>query len=119
MGFTTIGPHRDDIKFTLNGEDARIFGSQGQQRTVALSLKLAETELFFSRFGEYPVLILDDVLSELDASRQKKLLSAVEHIQTIFTATELPRGVFSGKDYNKTVIEGGAIKSTRSNRRAD
>ena len=97
MGFTTIGPHRDDIKFTLNGEDARIFGSQGQQRTVALSLKLAETELFFSRFGEYPVLILDDVLSELDASRQKKLLSAVEHIQTIFTATELPRGVFSGK----------------------
>ena len=119
MGFTTIGPHRDDIKFTLNGEDARIFGSQGQQRTVALSLKLAETELFYSRFGEYPVLILDDVLSELDGSRQKKLLSAVEHIQTIFTATELPRGVFSGKEYNKTVIEGGAIKSTRSNRRAD
>ena len=63
LGFTSIGPHRDDIKFTLNDEDVRVYGSQGQQRTVALSLKLAETELFKKRFNEYPVLILDDVLS--------------------------------------------------------
>ena len=111
LGFTSIGPHRDDIKFILNGEDARVFGSQGQQRTVALALKLAETELFYNRFGEYPILILDDVLSELDKSRKKKLLSAVGHLQTIFTSTEVPRGVFATGSYRKTVIENGAIKS--------
>ena len=77
LGFTGIGPHRDDIKFTLNSEDARVFGSQGQQRTIALSLKLAEAETFKSRFGEYPVLILDDVLSELDKKRQRQLIDAV------------------------------------------
>ena len=57
LGYTSIGPHRDDIKFTLNGDDVRVFGSQGQQRTVALSLKLAETEMFYDKFNEYPVLI--------------------------------------------------------------
>ncbi len=110
LGFTTIGPHRDDIKFTLNGLDARVYGSQGQQRTVALALKLAETETFKNRFGEYPILILDDVLSELDKRRQRRLISGVEHLQTIFTATGFDRSVFKGKDINKIVIQNGKIK---------
>ncbi len=110
LGYTGIGPHRDDIKFVLNNTDARIYGSQGQQRTVALSLKLAETEIFFNRFGEYPILILDDVLSELDKTRQKKLVSAVEHLQTIFTATGIDRTIFRGKVINKLTVDGGKIK---------
>lgn len=111
LGFTSIGPHRDDIKFTISGADARIYGSQGQQRTVALALKLAETEAFYARFKEYPVLILDDVLSELDKTRQKKLMTAVEKLQTVFTATEAPRGLFGlSKNYNKIEIVSGKIK---------
>ena len=110
LGFTTIGPHRDDIKFSLNGMDARVFGSQGQQRTIALSLKLAETEVFNDRFGEYPVLILDDVLSELDRQRQKRLINSVEKMQTIFTATGIDRTVFKDKTVKKFVVENGKIK---------
>lgn len=110
FGFTTIGPHRDDIKFTVSGMDARIYASQGQQRTVALALKLAETETFYKRFGEYPVLILDDVLSELDKSRQRRLIDSVDKMQTIFTATGIDRSVFKGREIKKFVIENGKIK---------
>lgn len=110
LGFTSIGPHRDDIKFTLNDMDVRVYGSQGQQRTVALSLKLAETETFFNRFGEYPILILDDVLSELDKKRQRKLVSAVEHLQTIFTATGMDRTIFKNKQFNRLIVENGKVK---------
>ena len=113
IGYTTVGPHRDDIKFSLNGDDVRVFGSQGQQRTVALSLKLAETETFYNRFNEYPILILDDVLSELDKKRQKKLVGAVEHLQTIFTATGIDRTVFKGKIFNKLTIEHGSVKKSK------
>ena len=113
LGYTGIGPHRDDIKFVLNGDDVRVYGSQGQQRTVALSLKLAETETFFNRFGEYPILILDDVLSELDKTRQKKLIGAVEHLQTIFTATDINRSVFKGKTFSKFTVTSGKIKQGR------
>ena len=110
LGFTSIGPHRDDIKFTLNGDDVRVFGSQGQQRTVALSLKLAEAEIFYKKFNEYPILILDDVLSELDKKRQRKLISAVKDMQTIFTATSLDRQVFKNVEVNRIIIEKGKIK---------
>ncbi len=110
LGFTGIGPHRDDIKFSLNGMDAKIYGSQGQQRTIALSLKLAETEMFYKRFGEYPILILDDVLSELDKSRQKMLVSSVSHLQAVFTATGLDRAIFKGFDFNRIIVENGKIK---------
>ena len=110
LGFTSIGPHRDDIKFTLNDMDVRVYGSQGQQRTVALSLKLAETETFFNRFGECPILILDDVLSELDKKRQRKLVSAVEHLQTIFTATGMDRTIFKNKQFNRLIVENGKVK---------
>ena len=112
LGFTGIGPHRDDIKFTLNGDDVRVYGSQGQQRSVALSLKLAETETFYKRFNEYPILILDDVLSELDKKRQRKLVSLTTHLQTIFTATGLDRTIFKNYQYNRITIENGKVKTT-------
>lgn len=88
-GFTQKGPHRDDILININGIDARIYGSQGQQRTAALSLKLSELEIIKSEVSEYPVLILDDVLSELDVQRQHFLLDALKDIQTILTCTSL------------------------------
>lgn len=87
-GTTRHGPHRDDIKILVNGIDIRVFGSQGQQRTAALSLKLAEIELIKEETGEYPVLLLDDVLSELDENRRKFLISTFKDIQTIITSTD-------------------------------
>jgi DNA replication and repair protein RecF len=88
-GFTMKGPHRDDLLININGVDARIYGSQGQQRTAALSLKLSELEIIKSEVGEYPILLLDDVLSELDTKRQSFLLSALKEIQTVVTCTSL------------------------------
>lgn len=90
LGFTSVGPHRDDIKIMSNFIDVRTYGSQGQQRTVSLSLKLAELEFFNFAFGEYPVLLLDDVLSELDLTRQEKLLKHIENIQCIITGIAFP-----------------------------
>lgn len=86
---TSVGPHRDDIDFIINGESARKFGSQGQQRTVALTCKLAEIEHLIARTGNKPVLLLDDVLSELDRNRQTELLNSIKDIQTIITCTGL------------------------------
>lgn len=106
LGYTTVGPHRDDIKILLNGIDVRHFGSQGQQRTVALALKLAELEVFNDNFGEYPVLLLDDVLSELDERRQLKLLNKIQNIQTIITCTAFPFDIKA----NKFEVENGKIK---------
>ncbi|MFR8050630.1 DNA replication/repair protein RecF [Fusicatenibacter sp.] len=83
------GPHRDDISFHVNGIDIRKFGSQGQQRTTALSLKLAEIEIVKKIVKDYPILLLDDVLSELDSSRQNHLLGGIGHIQTVITCTGL------------------------------
>lgn len=84
---TQIGPHRDDILFLINGMDVRRFGSQGQQRTVALSLKLAEIELVKRLIKDNPILLLDDVMSELDANRRDALLDSIKDIQTIITCT--------------------------------
>ena len=86
---TLTGPHRDDISFYVNNIDIRKFGSQGQQRTAALSLKLAEIELVKKIVKDYPILLLDDVLSELDSGRQEHLLSGISHIQTVITCTGL------------------------------
>jgi len=88
LGYTSVGPHRDDMKIVCNSIDARAYGSQGQQRTVALSLKLAELEFFNMEKHEYPVLILDDVLSELDETRSRMLLDNTRHVQTILTGTQ-------------------------------
>lgn len=89
LGSTSIGPHRDDIGFYNYDMDIRKFGSQGQQRTAALSLKLSEIELVRQVIKDVPILLLDDVLSELDSSRQKHLLDSIDNVQTIITCTGL------------------------------
>jgi DNA replication and repair protein RecF len=89
-GTTLVGPHRDDLLFFINDKEVQTFGSQGQQRTTALSLKLAELELMMEETGEYPLLLLDDVLSELDSERQTKLIRTFQNkIQTFITTTGL------------------------------
>ena len=107
-GYTTVGPHRDDLKIKVNGIDIRTYGSQGQQRTAALSLKLAEAEIFREKFGEYPVLILDDAMSELDKKRRQRLISCVKRMQTIITCTE-PDCVPNYENYNNIEIEEGKV----------
>ena len=102
MKSTTSGPHRDDICFTTDkGLDIRKFGSQGQQRTAALSLKLSEIELVKRAIGDTPVLLLDDVLSELDKHRQNYLLDSINNIQTIITCTGLDEFVNHRFSINK------------------
>ena len=86
---TTTGPHRDDLSFMVNGIDIRKYGSQGQQRTAALSLKLSEIELVKKVIHDTPVLLLDDVLSELDSNRQNYLLNSIREVQTMLTCTGL------------------------------
>jgi DNA replication and repair protein RecF len=89
-GHTTVGPHRDDLVFNLDGQSVHAYASQGQQRTIALSLRLAEIDFIHQEIGEYPVLLLDDVLSELDDLRQKNLVLAMsEKVQTIITTASL------------------------------
>lgn len=89
-GHTSAGPHRDDVSFYLDGKPVQAFASQGQQRTIALAVRLAEIDFIFQEAGEYPVLLLDDVLSELDDLRQTNLvLSMSERVQTVITATTL------------------------------
>lgn len=105
LGFCTVGPHRDDIAISINGLDGRKFASQGQQRSVALAMKFAEAEIFKKEKGEYPVLLLDDVLSELDKSRQKKLVELTAGIQTILTCTEFSLPVKA----KKFVVKNGRV----------
>jgi len=87
---TTIGPHRDDLVISFNGKDIRSFGSQGQQRIASISLKLCELYILKKRLNTDPVLLLDDVLSELDIERRKKLVKVInESFQTFVTATNI------------------------------
>lgn len=102
FGSTSVGPHRDDMMFLVNGIDIRKYGSQGQQRTAALSLKLSEIRLVMDKIDDTPILLLDDVLSELDHTRQKYLIHSLADIQTIITCT----GV---EDYIKTSIDIGKL----------
>lgn len=89
-GITLAGPHRDDLLFYVNGRDVQTYGSQGQQRTTALSLKLAEIDLIEEEIGEFPILLLDDVLSELDGYRQSHLLNTIQgRVQTFVTTTSV------------------------------
>ena len=110
LGFTTVGPHRDDLDVLIGGTDAKAYASQGQTRTAALALKLAEVEIFKSLSGESPILVLDDVMSELDLPRRKKLLKCVSGIQTVLTCTHAER-VLYGAECNKIRIENGRIKA--------
>lgn len=108
LKMTSVGPHRDDFSFMINDVDARKYGSQGQQRTAALSLKMAEIELVKKITNDTPVLLLDDVLSELDSSRQQLLLSVMGDIQTIITCTGLEEFVNNWFEINRVykVTEG-------------
>ncbi|KXL54148.1 DNA replication and repair protein RecF [Anaerotignum neopropionicum] len=87
LGTTNNGPHKDDILFSIDGKEVKIFGSQGQQRTTALAAKLAEIDLIREETGEEPVLLLDDVLSELDERRQKYLMESIDGLQSFLTCT--------------------------------
>ena len=98
LKYTSVGCHRDDINIKINDIEVRKFGSQGQKRTTALSLKLSEVKMFELETGEKPILILDDVLSELDNSRQSKLLEHIRGVQTLLTCTS-----YSG-ECEKTII---------------
>ena len=111
---TSVGPHRDDISFFIHGVDIRKFGSQGQQRTSALSLKLSEIELVRQTIHDTPVLLLDDVLSELDSNRQNYLLNSIHDIQTMITCTGLDEFVRNRFQIDKVfhVIDGHVSETT-------
>ena len=111
QGITNRGPHRDDFELTVSDKPARHFASQGQQRTAALALKFAELKLVCDRIGEYPVLMLDDVLSELDAKRSKRLFEAIpEGVQCLVTTTApADAAVPYGVQCTRFHIRGGAL----------
>jgi DNA replication and repair protein RecF len=103
QGTTIVGPHRDEVEFTINHTPARQYGSQGQQRTLVLALKLAELKLIEEVIGEPPLLLLDDVLAELDLNRQNQLLEAIQdRFQTLITTTHL--GSFDSQWINSARI---------------
>lgn len=109
---TSVGPHRDDFSFMAGNIDIRKFGSQGQQRTAALSLKLSEIELVKKVTKDIPLLLLDDVLSELDSSRQNYLLNSIGDIQTIITCTGLEEFVNNRFEINKVFeVSNAAVKN--------
>jgi len=112
LKISSVGPHRDDFAFKVNNVDIRKFGSQGQQRTAALSLKLSEIELVKKVTKDKPVLLLDDVLSELDSSRQNYLLNSIGDIQTIITCTGLDEFINNRFEINKIYkVSNGTIMS--------
>ena len=112
LKMTSVGPHRDDFCFMVNGVDIRKYGSQGQQRTAALSLKLAEIELVKKVTGDSPVLLLDDVLSELDSHRQNYLLNSIGDIQTMITCTGLDEFINNRFEIDKIFkVSNGMIES--------
>ena len=109
-GSTSIGAHLDDLKFFINGRELKLFGSQGQMRTAALALKLSELQFLKSETGEYPLLLLDDVMSELDSTRRELLLEFLrrERIQTLITATD--RAYFPTRPFGKIfLVEAGRL----------
>ncbi|MEE1342791.1 MAG: DNA replication/repair protein RecF [Lachnospiraceae bacterium] len=110
--YTYVGPHKDDISFYVNGIDIRKFGSQGQQRTAALSLKLAEIELVKKIINDTPILLLDDVLSELDKNRKNYLLDSINDVQTIITCTGLDEFINGRIHVNKIFeVNNGVVRT--------
>lgn len=108
QGFTLYGPHRDDLDIETNGRDIKTYGSQGQHRSAVLALKLAQADMIFEDTGEYPVLLLDDIMSELDADRRAYLSGKIKDKQVIITCTDiddLPEGELSCRVH----IENGKI----------
>jgi DNA replication and repair protein RecF len=112
QGVTTRGPHRDDVLFSVDEKAARPFASQGQQKTAAVALKLAELELIRDRVGEYPILLLDDIFSELDANRSRRLVETLPTgVQCIMTTTDLTdkENLFP-KDCARFTVQAGMIR---------
>ena len=112
MKLTSVGPHRDDLCVMANGIDIRRYGSQGQQRTAALSLKLSEIYMVKRKIKDTPILLLDDVLSELDRSRQNYLLDSISDIQTLITCTGLDDFISHQFQINKVfqVVQGNVLQ---------
>ncbi|MCF2652812.1 DNA replication/repair protein RecF [Anaeromassilibacillus senegalensis] len=110
-GFTSAGPHRDDLSIEINGLSARTYGSQGQQRSIVLALKLAEADILFQKTGERPVILLDDVMSELDMSRRDYLLNHLDGRQVFITCCdpETVRLMERGRGF---FVENGHVKNT-------
>lgn len=108
LGLSQYGIQRDDFKVTINGKEARIYGSQGQQRTCVLTLKLAQTEHIKSIKGEYPVLLLDDIMSELDINRRRYLIGKIKDKQVMITCTDID-DVGEGKKGKIFKISNGTI----------
>ena len=106
---TTVGAHRDDVQILVEGRDVRAFGSQGQQRTAALAMRLSELEVMRDRLGEWPMLMLDDVMSELDPGRRRQLVGRLKGVQTFITCTDAAdlAGAEAGKMWR---VEQGALK---------
>ncbi|MBQ7726783.1 MAG: DNA replication and repair protein RecF, partial [Clostridia bacterium] len=107
-GSTSVGPHRDDLLFTINGTDARAFGSQGQKRSVALAVRLAEAHVVERQTGEMPVFLLDDVMSELDPGRQQYILNHIKGIQSFLTCCD-PSDTAGLKDGKIFYVENGSV----------
>ena len=108
-GFTTKGIHRDDFVVYINGREVEIYGSQGQHRTAILSLKLSELNVIYDEIGEYPILLLDDFMSELDDKRRKNFLNNIKDIQVIITCTEKII-LENSKYFSYNVIDGNVIE---------
>lgn len=107
---TRYGLHKDDLNIFINGLDVRLYGSQGQQRTASISLKLSEIELIKSEVGEYPILILDDVFSELDETRQKLLVDNLSVVQMFITTAEIShKNIFKNSDTTIFSIDQGKV----------
>ena len=114
QGMTTRGPHRDDIEITLSGKPARQFASQGQQRSVALAIKLATAEWVREMTNEYPILALDDVFSELDSNRARRLLlSMPQHVQCLITVTETKNDTPDHPDLRVFEMRGGCLEEKK------
>ena len=109
-GFTTKGIHRDDFVVYINGKEVEIYGSQGQHRTAILSLKLSELKVIYDEIGEYPILLLDDFMSELDDKRRKNFLNNIKDIQVIITCTEKIT-LENLKYFSYNVIDGNIIEN--------
>ncbi|WP_317855069.1 DNA replication/repair protein RecF [Chakrabartyella piscis] len=115
LGNTQSGPHKDDILFTISDKEVKLFGSQGQQRTTALAVKLAEIDLIQEETGESPILLLDDVLSELDEHRQRYLLESIAGLQSFITCTGVEDSIrqYTHEDNLFYVEDGKLMKSEK------
>ena len=110
QGATTIGPHRDDFSFMLNDIDMKNFASEGQQRLAIIALKIAEIYIFKEELNEYPVLLLDDIFSELDIKKRNKIIKYLdENIQTIITTTDI-------NDINKEIVEKASVYTVKKDK---